>query len=250
MASPQDGLIKINSLEAATRRAIAGAPDDHPVFIGLAEVLQRHNIPAHYPIEHLAGYRMDVENVSYTTFGTTLDYCWRVAGVVGVMMSMVMGQRDAATLDRAADLGIAFQLTNIARDVVEDAQCQRVYIPSEWLAKEGIYSSAEVVEQEQRAALARVVARLVDAADPYYQSAGVGIAALPLRSAWSIATARGAYRHIGQRVKSHGPNAWDQRIQSSNVNKLWFVAKGAAFALAAQKLRTTPRPGFLWTRPY
>jgi 15-cis-phytoene synthase len=245
-----DGRVRIENLHEATRRAIAGTPDNNAVFIGLADVLQRHDIPAYYPIEHLAGYRMDVDNVPYTSLSATLDYCWRVAGVVGVMMSMVMGRRDAMTLDRAADLGIAFQLTNIARDVVEDAKCERIYLPSDWLAQEGIYSTVQLIDAEQRPALARVIAKLIDAADPYYTSAGDGIASLPLRSAWSIATARGVYRHIGKRVMSSGTKAWDRRIHTSGAAKLWFVTQGAALALAAHRLPESSRPAFLWTRPY
>ena len=247
--SRQDGIGTLESLEYQTRLAIAGTPVNHPVFIGLAEVIERHEIPGYYPMEHLAGYRMDVENVTYTSLATTLAYCWRVAGVVGVMMGMVMGRRDAATLDRASDLGMAFQLTNIARDVVEDAAINRVYLPLEWLQAEGIQSAENILDAASRAALARVACRLVDAAEPYYHSAGRGISALPLRSAWSVATARGVYRNIGQNVKASGACAWDQRIQSSRAAKLWFVASGAAFALTAKVLPASARPSSLWTRP-
>ena len=245
-----DGLRQLELLEQSTQSAIAGTPSNNAVFIGLAEVLQRHEIAGHYPLEHLAGYRMDVNNVRYDSFDTTLDYCWRVAGVVGVMMSMVMGRRDAVTLDRASDLGMAFQLTNIARDVVEDAAIDRVYLPRDWLQAEGILSAAHILENHRRAALGRVATRLVDAAEPYYFSAGRGIAALPLRSAWSIATARGVYRNIGQKVKFHGPTAWDQRVQSSRAAKLWFVASGAALALTAPMFPAAPRSASLWTRPH
>ena len=248
-AQQSDALSRFEALYEATSRAIAGRPDNSPVFTGLADVVQRHCIADHYPLEHLAGFRMDVENHSYDSLDTTLAYCWRVAGVVGVMMSMVMGRRDSATLDRACDLGMAFQLTNIARDVVEDAAVNRVYLPAEWLGDEGIYCTADILEDHRRTALGRVATRLVDAADVYYQSAGRGISNLPLRSAWSVATARGVYRHIGRKVKSHGARAWDQRVQSSPMTKLWFVASGAAYALASQTFTAIPRPASLWTRP-
>ena len=114
-------------------------------------------------MEHLAGFQVDVENASYTSLSTTLNYCWRLAGVVGVMLSLVMGRRDAATLYGASDLGMAFQLTNIARDVVENAANNRVNLPSEWLQAEGIYSTAHILVATKRAALGRVAARLVDA---------------------------------------------------------------------------------------
>jgi phytoene synthase len=244
-----DGLVRLAELEYATRRACAGEPCANPVFSGLAEVVCRHGIPQFYPLEHLAGFRMDVENQRYLSLDDTLQYCWRVAGVVGVMMAMVMGTRNPDTLDRACDLGMAFQLTNIARDVVEDAVIGRVYLPAEWLKKEGILTPGELLDPQHREALGRVAAQLVDAADPYYRSAVAGIGELPLRSAWSIATARGVYREIGRKVKAHGAHAWDTRISTSRLDKLWFVARGAAVAVAAHGITPPLRPDQLWRRP-
>ena len=236
-------------LERFTQRACAGQLIGDPVFDGLAEVVRRHGIPECYLLEHLAGFRMDVEARHYTSLDDTMAYCWRVAGVVGVMMAMVMGNRDPATLDRACDLGLAFQLTNIARDVVEDAAIGRVYLPAAWLGEEGIFVPGDLLDIGHRAALGRVAARLVDSADPYYRSAVAGIGALPLRSAWSIATARGVYRDIGRKVKAHGAHAWDRRIATSRMDKLWFLARGAAVAVAAHGICAQPRAGQLWQRP-
>lgn len=236
-------------LEQATRLACAGQPGDDPVFVGLSEVVRRHGIAEHYLFEHLAGFRMDVEDCHYATLEDTLAYCWRVAGVVGVMMAMVMGNRNPATIDRACDLGMAFQLTNIARDVVEDAAIGRIYLPANWLAEEGIRSRDDVLNPAHRAALGRVAARLVDAADPYYRSAVGGIGELPLRSAWSIATARGVYRDIGRKVKAHGAHAWDTRVSTTRMDKLWFLARGAAVAVAAHGITPPPRSPHLWQRP-
>jgi 15-cis-phytoene synthase len=132
---------------------------------------------------------------------------------------------------------------------VDDAAINRVYLPSDWLVDEGIHSISQILQYQKREALGRVASRLVNAADPYYRSAGEGIRALPLRSAWSVATARGVYRNIGHRVKAYGANAWDRRIQTSRISKLWFVAHGAAFALAVQGIPASPRPPSLWTRP-
>ncbi|MDB5939151.1 MAG: putative phytoene synthase [Polaromonas sp.] len=244
-----NGLARLAALERATRLACAGEPTDSPVFAGLAEVVRRHAIPDRYLLEHLAGFRMDVEARHYACLDDTLAYCWRVAGVVGVMMAMVMGNRNPATLDRACDLGMAFQLTNIARDVVEDAAIGRIYLPADWLADEGILSQGDVLDPVHRPALGRVAARLVDAADPYYRSAVAGIGELPLRSAWSIATARGVYRDIGRKVKAHGAHAWDTRISTTRMDKLWFLARGAAVAVAAHGITPQPRAAQLWKRP-
>ena len=236
-------------LERFTQRACAGQPTGDPAFDGLAEVVRRHGIPECYLLEHLAGFRMDVEAQHYTSLDDTMAYCWRVAGVVGVMMAMVMGNRDPATLDRACDLGLAFQLTNIARDVLEDAAIGRVYLPAAWLKDEGMFAPVDLLDVKHRPALGRVAARLVDAADPYYRSAVAGIGALPLRSAWSIATARGVYRDIGRKVKAHGAHAWDSRLATSRMDKLWFLARGAAVAVAAHGITLPPRSAQLWERP-
>ncbi|CAN5467435.1 phytoene/squalene synthase family protein [soil metagenome] len=244
----ENGLEQLMALEAATLRACLGQPDDHPVFIGLAEVVRRHGLPQHLPMEHLRGFRMDVMHAQYRTLDDTLLYCYRVAGVVGLMMAHVMGTRDAATLDRACDLGIAFQLTNIARDIVEDAKIGRVYVPGEWLDDAGI-AVDELTLPDHRRALAGIAAKLVASADPYYASALDGIGALPLRSAWSVATARDVYRAIGRKVRDLGLHAWDRRVSTSPLAKLWYVARGAAVALVTRGWRLGARPQHLWQRP-
>ncbi|WP_427913341.1 phytoene/squalene synthase family protein [Ramlibacter sp. MMS24-I3-19] len=240
---------KLQWLREQTLAACRGHPGGDPVFEGLAEVVHRHRIAPALPMEHLAGFAMDVQGMHYATLDDTLLYAWRVAGVVGVMMARVMGADRPGTLDRACDLGLAFQLTNIARDVVEDAAIGRVYVPGDWLAEEGIVGLEGVLDPARREALARVAARLVAAAEPYYTSAVAGIGELPLRCAWSIATARGIYRQIGRKVRLQGERAWDGRVATSRMEKLWLVARGAAVALAAHGIALPPRPAGLFTRP-
>ena len=243
-----EGLVRLGELDHATRRACAGTPPDIPVFIGLSEVVQRHGVEPALPMEHLAGFRMDVEAIQYKTLSDTLLYCYRVAGVVGLMMARVMGAQGQETLDRACDLGMAFQLTNIARDIVEDASIGRVYLPTEWLAAAGI-PAEDLAAPRYRARLAVLASRLVETAEPYYESALQGIGALPLRSAWSVATARGVYREIGRHVKAKGSRAWDSRVSTSKLEKLWFAARGAGVAVAARTLPPTQRAPVLWQRP-
>ena len=245
----RDGsLQRLAELEALTRRACAGQRCGILAFDGLAEVVRQHDIPPALPLEHLAGFRMDVEGVRYETLSDTLHYCYRVAGVVGLMMARVMGARDPAVLDRACDLGLAFQLTNIARDIVEDAAIGRVYVPLQWLHTAGIPAD-ELCEPRHRQALAGVASRLLAAADPYYASARAGLAALPVRSAWSVATARDVYREIGRKVHARGAQAWDMRARTSGAEKAWFVARGMAVALATKALPAPPRSEGLWQRP-
>lgn len=221
----KESAARLASLETETRSVLAGEPSSDPAFSGLRTVLDRHEIPERYPLQHLDGFRMDVEGRSYETFEDTLDYAYHVAGVVGVMMGHIMGVRDPAVLDRASDLGIAFQLTNITRDIVEDAAANRVYLPSKWLAEAGIFRD-EIVRPEHRHRLAKLAARLVEAAEPYYASAEAGIAALPPRSAWAITTAHRVYRQIGVDIVAKGARAWDSRVSTSPFSKIAHVAAG------------------------
>ena len=194
---------------------------------------------------------MDVDARTYPSLDDTLLYSYHVAGVVGVMMAHVMGVRERLVLQRAADLGIAFQLTNISRDVVEDAGAGRLYLPGEWLAEEGV-AEGQVAEEASRPALARVARRLLLEAERYYDSAHHGLAALPLRAAWAVATARGVYRDIGLEVLARGPRAWDRRVVVSRPRKaLWGLRAGLSATLArtAGRLREHPPRENLWTKP-
>src|SRR5690606_15855641 len=122
----------------------------------------------------------------------------------------------------------------------EDAEIGRVYLPAEWLEEAGIPAD-EVSLPPHREALATLAARLVDLAEPYYQSAAQGLRDLPLRSAWSIATAHGVYRQIGVEVKARGAAAWDSRVSTSKAQKLQFLLGGAVLALASRRMRVRPR---------
>lgn len=240
-----DAAAQVERLREQTRRAYAGEPQADPAFAAFQDVALRHAIPPQHAYDHLAGFAMDAAGARYDTIDDTLRYCYHVAGVVGLMMASIMGARDEAVLDRACDLGLAFQLTNIARDIVEDARIGRVYLPAAWLRDAGI-APADVAHERQRDALARVAARLVDHAEPYYDSALDGVAALPLRSAWAIATARRVYRQIGIEVKRRGARAWDARAGTSRATKLRLLALGGVDALASRFRKPGSRPTGLW----
>ena len=247
-ASPEDAAERLARLEADTLAALRGEPPAVPAFAALAAVARRHALPAGLPLQHLAGFRMDVEGRRYDTIADTLDYAYHVAGVVGVMMAHVMGVRDERVLDRASDLGLAFQLTNIARDIVDDARAGRVYLPTEWLAEADIPPS-ELAEPRHRPALARVAARLLDAAEPYYASASLGIAALPPRAAWAVATAHGVYRRIGVEVRAKGERAWDERVSTGRMRKVGLALRGAASTLKSRVSVTQSLRQGLYRRP-
>jgi phytoene synthase len=169
-----------------------------------------------------------------------------------VMMAYVMGVRDGAVLGRAADLGIAFQLTNISRDVMDDAQNDRVYLPGCWLEAAGV-PRGDVRTPSRRAAVFDVVRRLLDIADLYYASAAQGVPALGFRAGWAVSTAAGVYRDIGRLVLQRGAAAWDKRAIVPRRRKLWWGLRGglqAARAVSIGRWRATrPRSPDLWIKP-
>lgn len=240
---------RLAQLREQTLAAIDGKAD-HPVFIALSRVVAKHQMNARHPLDLLEGFAMDARQHSYRTLEDTILYSYHVAGVVGVMMAIIMGVKDKSVLNRASDLGIGFQLTNISRDVIEDAANDRIYLPANWLAAQGVPQD-EIQDQRHREALFRVVNRLLGRADVYYASAGHGLSALPFRSAWAIAAARRVYRTIGNGVRAQGGTAWDTRVVVSRQRKLSLVGLGLLDTLGAHsigRLGTPPPRDGLWTK--
>jgi phytoene synthase len=242
----------LEELRTQTLAAINDEPSADSIFEGLRYILKRNSIPSRYPLELLEGFAMDAADAEYNTLDDTLLYCYYVAGVVGIMMAYVMGTRDPAALQRATDLGIAFQLTNIARDVRDDAEIGRVYLPGDWLTEAGI-ARDEILAAKNSAALAQVVDRLLAEADRYYASANEGLRALDFRSAWAVAAARSVYREIGEMVRDRGESAWQERVVVRKRRKLVGIANGmfdaAKASLFERHLEPVPRDAGLWTAP-
>jgi phytoene synthase len=164
------------------------------------------------------------------------------------MMAQVMGVRDLATLRRASDLGVALQLTNIARDVIEDAKVGRVYLPADWLGPVA-ESPTALTHPANRAVVFAATERLLAEAEPYYASARWGLKALGFRSAWAVAAARGVYRQIGLRVRAMGPAGMDRRAATGGFIKLARVLQGglvAARAATLDRWRHEPERPSLW----
>lgn len=248
--SASERLERLQSLRDSTREAFSGRPIGDPVFAAFQRVVREAGIEQRHAMELLAGFEMDVRGTRYPQLPDTLLYCYRVAGVVGVMMACVMGARDREVLARAADLGIAFQLTNIARDVLDDAAAGRCYLPESWLQEAGVPVDG-VASSAHREQVFTVVRRLLGEADRYYASARQGLAALPFRSAWAVATALGVYREIGELVLARGADAWRERAWVSRPRKLWHAVNGGIEAARAVTLgrigRVPPRENTLWT---
>ena len=240
---------RLEMLREKTLAALKGEPTEDPVFTGLARVVATHEIDHRHPFDLLKGFEMDAEARVYNSVDDILDYSYHVAGVVGVMMANIMGVRDAATLDRASDLGLAFQLTNIARDVIDDAKADRVFVPQDLLTAAG--APIEAKDQLDRAAwpaLHKAACAQLDIAEAYYDSAKVGIKKLDFRCAWAISAALKVYREIGEILRAGGPEAWEGRVGASGKRKVVLALGAAGPAVRRKRVAVTEREGF-YERP-
>ncbi len=245
MSVVEDPQARLAEIRERTAAALAGDWVGDAAFDALRIVASETGMPHRFAWDLIDGFALDADGWRPQTEDDLLRYCYHVAGVVGCMMAVVMGVApgDDAVLDRACDLGLAFQLANIARDIGEDAEAGRCYLPSDWLAEVGLTAADPLAD---RKALAILGTRLADRAEGYEISARGGAAALSFRSAWAVLAAADIYGGIARKVRARGPNAWDSRTTTSGGEKLAAIAKAWG---AARKRTPTPRPAGLWTRP-
>lgn len=230
ITDPAKQIERLEVLKSSTRAAFNGEAVDGPVFEALKYIARKYSIPSVYAMDLLAGMEMDIGKERYPLLEDLTVYCYRVAGTVGLMMSHVMGVSDEKALRHASDLGIAMQLTNIARDIAEDAEMGRMYLPIEWLHPEGL-SDQFGKDVSKRDATARVVKKMLREADAYYASGAKGLKYLPMRAALAVAAASRIYSEIGRLVLSRGSHAWDTRTVVSTPRKLWAVVEGILLVL-------------------
>ncbi len=208
------------ALRTQLNNAYTNTPAATPFDRAFAATIHNHNIPRTLPEALLEGLAWDEAGRRYEDFTDLLDYAARVAGTVGVMMGLIMGAHDPDTLARAADLGVAMQLTNIARDVGEDARAGRLFLPLNWLREAGIDPASFIAAPAFSPALGAVIARLLAEADHLYLRAEAGIAKLPLDCRPGIAAARHIYAAIGTRLTLANHNAIDHRARVPAHQKL------------------------------
>jgi phytoene synthase len=228
------GLAPTGDVESSTRRALAGETVGELPFDALAALLAECPIPERYLLDHLQGFALDTQGWRPADEGDLLRYCYHVAGAVGCMMAIVMGvdPDDEETLRRASDLGIAFQLSNIARDVADDHRAGRCYLPQAWLAEASL-TRASLLRDESRDRLVALVARVCSLADAYEASAREGVSRLPFRSRWAVLSAAGIYGRIGRRVAALGSGAWDRRVVVRKREKAAIMIGALGRAAAA-----------------
>ena len=244
-SEPAERLAKIRRL---TDLALAGLPTGNPSFDALAVVAAECGLTRAMAEDVIAGFALDAADWTPRSEADLLRYCYHVAGAVGVMMAVVMGVApdDEETLDRACDLGLAFQLGNIARDLAEDDRGGRCYLPAEWLAAAAI-PPGEQLRPYYRSGLVTVAGRLCTMAAQYEASARVGARRLAFRQRWAVLAAAGIYGAIARKVAAGGERVWDHRVITTRAEKLgWLLRAGWQAVPGLRPGETVPHPR--WSR--
>ena len=225
-------------LRERLRLAYAGTPQNAAADRALAVVVARYAIPQALFDALLEGFEWDQQGRRYDTLEALHDYAARVAGAVGAMMALLMGVRSPEGQARACDLGVAMQLSNIARDVGEDARMGRLYLPRQWMHEAGLEPEAWLAQPVFSPALGAVVQRLLDAAEALYQHVDAGVARLPLACRPGINAARFLYAGIGHEVARCGLNSVDRRARVPASRKAWLLLR----ALSQLAPAAAPQP--------
>lgn len=243
--SPVQALGRLRSRLDALYQA---KPHDHAVDRALADVVQRHYLPRALPEALLEGLAWDVTDREYRTLSDLEAYAARVAASVGAMMTVIMGRCDRDTLARACELGLAMQLTNIARDLGEDAAIGRCYVPVEWRVTAAGRPLGDDPRRWPVDDRRRIVKRLLDAAAGHYRRAEPGIAALPYRCRFGVRAAARIYGEIGQAIAALGYDSLAGRATVSPARKARLLVGARSAHVSADtgsEPLATPETGFL-----
>lgn len=227
----------LDDVRRRLRRIYDGEPLDGAADRCFAETVKRFAIPRALPEALVEGFEWDTERRRYADLGALCDYAARVAGTVGVMMAAIMGIRDRTAFARAAELGLAMQLTNIARDVGEDAAMGRIYLPLDWMRDAGLDPDAFLARPVADARLASVVRRLLIEAEAIYARGRSGISALPAGCRPAIAAAAALYAEIGREVARREYDSVRTRAVVSPARKAGALLRAAASDAADMRLR-------------
>ncbi|MEM6664611.1 MAG: phytoene/squalene synthase family protein [Pseudomonadota bacterium] len=222
----------VASLRARLDRAYSGKPANDPVERAFTRMAEAVDLPRELPDALIEGFDWDAEGRRYQTLSDVRAYSARVASAVGAMMSVLMGVRDRDALARACDLGVAMQLTNIARDIGEDAQEGRLYLPIDWFDEAGVDVDAFLASPAHDRPIGAMAKRLLAEATRLYHRSEAGIAILPRRCRPGIYAARYIYAGIGGRIRAAGFDSVTKRARTSLTEKLGLVALSYSAAAA------------------
>lgn len=225
-----DDPLAIQKLQKRLEAIFNGQPEPIIEDRAMAMVAHRYGLPRELPEALLEGFAWDAAGRHYDTIEDLHHYCARVAGSVGAMMAMIMGITNPHALARACELGNAMQLTNIARDVGEDARNGRLYLPRSWMRQVGIDPHTWLANPKFTPALGEVVGRLLLEADRLYRRGSTGIAALPRDCRGAILAAANIYAEIGRVIADREMNSVNERAIVGSTRKLTLLCIAKARA--------------------
>lgn len=195
---------------------------EHPVIRAFILVAKSYGIPMAYPLDLLKGVAMDIQQTRYKTFDDLSLFCYRAAAVVGLMMTHVLGYKDDRAFDYAKQLGIAMQLTNILRDVKEDKEMGRIYLPQTELVQFGV-SERHIFDEIMTPQLRALMKFQVERAERYYAEAIPGISLLNTDSQYAIYSAAKIYRGILRKIEARGYNPFLGRVFVPSIEKMGIL---------------------------
>jgi 15-cis-phytoene synthase len=201
----------------------AGTPQ-HPVTQALAPAIAAYGIQQQHMLELIDGMAMDLDYNRYPDFDTLKLYCHRVAGVVGLMSASIFGYSDKQTLEYAPELGLAFQLTNIIRDVGEDARRNRIYLPLDELEKFGVVEG-DIQAARESENFQKLMAFQIERALAHYDSAFAKLPAADRKPQIPGIIMSGIYRTLLEEIRDDGCHVLKQRTSLTPVRKLWIAFK-------------------------
>lgn len=236
----EDPQASLDDLRRRLERIYAGKPEESPIDRAFCVAVQKHEVPITLPAALLEGFAWDVERRRYDTLSDTYAYSTRVAGTVGAMMAILMGVRDTEILSRACDLGVAMQLTNIARDVGEDARAGRLYLPTELLAANGVDVESWLREPVFNTGIEATVREILEVADTLYARAEWGISQLPVSVRPGIFAARSIYAEIGREIERRHYDSVSQRAVVPIGRKLKLLSAAMRQAMANRRRDHAP----------
>ncbi len=233
-------------LQERLESAYAGQPKDAPEDRAFAAIIEEFEMPRALPEALLEGLAWDAAARRYDTLSGVRAYSARVASTVGAMMCVLMRVRDPDALARACDLGVAMQMTNIARDVGEDARMGRIYLPLDWLAEAGIDPLNFTRDPLPTDDVRRMVKRLLAEADRLYRRSEAGINVLPLQARTGIWAARLIYAGIGKQLRRQGYDSISMRAHTSTIQKLGWLAQSGARTFGSVIM---PKSAVIYAKP-
>lgn len=230
----------VESLRLRLDAIYALKPEPHCADRAFADLALTYSIPRSLPDALIEGFAWDASGRRCKTASDVYAYSVRVAGAVGAMMAIIMRSRSSEAIARACDLGVAMQLSNIARDVGADAKIGRLYLPEDWLREVGIDPDAFLANPKPSPELTLVIERLLNDADHFYERSISGIAMLPKRCRPAIHASRLLYSAIGHQVRLNGYDSISQRAVVPKSRKLVLIGKAIQSSLFSSAI--TPYP--------